>query len=53
MTLDKTVFVEIQKTEEWKTANQYLQAKREQAIAQMGEKWIMHPVHHIKKKETK
>lgn len=53
MTLTRTMYAAIQETEGWKAANESLLKKREQVISQMGEKWILHPVHFIKKKEVK
>ena len=53
MTLSRTMYAEIQETESWKAAHESLLKKREKVIEQLGEKWILHPVHFIKKKEDK
>lgn len=29
-----------------------LERKRKEAIERMGEKWILHPAHHVKKKDV-
>lgn len=39
------------KHNDFKKEAEYLQAKREKAIAYLGEKWLLHPVNHAKPKQ--